>query len=90
MALGAQRWEVSWMVLRRAVGQLAAGLVIGLPGGWLLTHILWDGGLVAITPGDPATYLAITALLVSVCVAAALIPAWRATRIDPLIALRDE
>ena len=90
MALGAARRAVSWMILRRAVAQLAAGLVLGLPGAWLLTHILWDGGLAALTPGDPATYIGITALLLTVCVAAALIPARRATRIDPLIALREE
>jgi ABC-type antimicrobial peptide transport system permease subunit len=90
MALGAARRAVSWMILRRAVAQLGAGLVLGLPGAWLMTHILWDGGLAAITPGDPVTYIAITMLLLTVCVAAALQPAWRATRIDPLVALREE
>ena len=90
MALGAQRFAVCWMILRRALAQLAIGLTLGLAGAFVLSDVLWGGGMIVITPADPMTYAAITILLSLVSIAASLLPAGRATRIDPVIALRTE
>jgi putative ABC transport system permease protein len=90
MALGAQRLAVCWLVLRRALAQLAIGLTLGLVGAFVLSQALWGGGMIVITPSDPMTYAAIAILLSGVSIAASLVPARRATRIDPVIALRAE
>ena len=90
MALGAQRATVCWMVLKRAVAQLAIGLTLGLSGAFVLSNVLWGGGMITIAPADPLTYTAIAVLLSVVSIAASLIPARRATRIDPVVALRTE
>jgi putative ABC transport system permease protein len=87
MALGAQGSQVSWLVLRRGLIQLAIGLTLGLAGAVGLSRVLRTL-LVQISPNDPLTFIAITTLLAAVAVAACLIPARRATRIDPLVALR--
>jgi putative ABC transport system permease protein len=89
LALGAQAQHVSWLILKRGLGQLAIGLTLGLAGAWALSRIL-RGVLVEITPADPVTFLAIAILLTVVAVAACLLPARQATRVDPLIALRAE
>ena len=89
MALGAESRQVSWLVLRRGLLQLAIGLTIGLGGALLLSEVLRTL-LVQIEPTDPVTFVAITVVLVTVAIAACLIPARRATRIDPLRALRTE
>jgi putative ABC transport system permease protein len=90
MALGAQRLAVCWMILRRALAQLAIGLTLGLASAFVLSDVLWGGGMIVITPGDPMTYAAVTIVLSVVSIAASLLPARRATRIDPVIALRAE
>jgi predicted permease len=91
MALGAPRATVCWMVLKRAIVQLAIGLALGLGGAFVLSDVLWSGGgMATITPSDPTTYAAIAVLLSAVSIAASLVPARRATRIDPVIALRSE
>jgi predicted permease len=90
MALGAQRFAVCWMILKRALAQLVIGLTIGLTGAYVLSDVLWGGGMIVITPGDPLTFAAITILMSIVSIAASLMPARRATRIDPVIALRAE
>lgn len=89
MALGARRLQVSWLILKRGFVQLALGLPLGLAGALALGAVL-QGILVDLTPGDPVTFAAITVLLIIVSVAACLIPAVRATRIDPVVALRAE
>ena len=89
MALGAQRRQVSWLILRRGFVQLAIGLPLGLAGALALGVVL-QGILVDLMPGDPITLAAVTVLLTTVSVAACLIPALRATRIDPVVALRAE
>jgi putative ABC transport system permease protein len=88
MALGAGRRQVSWLVLRRGLSQTAAGLAIGLGGAVLLSGAL-RSVLVQITPTDPITFAAITVLLALVAVTACVLPARRASAIDPLVALRD-
>jgi predicted permease len=89
MALGAEGRQVSWMILRRGLVQLAIGLSLGLVGAFFLSKVLRTL-LVRITPSDPVTFATITLLLIVVAIAACLIPARRATRVDPLVALRNE
>jgi putative ABC transport system permease protein len=89
MAIGARSGQVAWFVLRRGLRQLIVGLAIGLSGAWVLSIVLADL-LVEVRPGDPATLAAIAILLSIVSIVACLIPARRATRVDPVIALRAE
>ena len=89
MALGAQRPQVMWLIVKRGLGQLAIGLPFGLAGALGLGMVL-RGILVDMMPGDPLTFATITVLLTTVSIAACLLPARRATRVDPVVALRAE
>jgi putative ABC transport system permease protein len=89
MALGAQAGQVVWLFLRRTLVQLALGLLFGL-GGALSVGRLIESSLVRTSPRDPLTLTAICVLLVVVALSAALIPARRAARVDPVVALRHE
>jgi predicted permease len=88
VALGGQPGDVRRMVMRESLGIAALGLVIGTVGSLMLSGGL-SGFLFEIEPTDPATYASIAALLVIVAALAAFGPARRATRVDPLVALRD-
>jgi predicted permease len=89
MALGAQAQQVSWLILRRGLIHLAIGLTLGLAGafgvGRLLGSMLFQTG-----PADPMTLASITVLLIAVAISASLWPAWQASRLDPVTALRYE
>ena len=89
MALGADGRQVSWLILRRGLIQLVIGISLGLVGAFFMSKAL-GSLLVQITARDPVTFAGITILLTVVAIAACLIPARRATRVDPLIALRAE
>ena len=89
IALGAERSQVAWLVLKRGLIQLGIGLTIGLAGALAMSRVLRTV-VVQITPTDPLTFATITVLLTVVAIAACLVPARRATRIDPLVALRAE
>jgi predicted permease len=89
MALGAQARQVRWMILRLGLAQLALGLTLGLAGALGLSRVM-QRMLVGITPSDPVTFAAITMVLTIVSIAACLLPARRATLVDPLAALRAE
>jgi putative ABC transport system permease protein len=89
MALGAKPLDVSWLILKRALLQLAVGLTLGLGGALALSRVL-RAFLVQISPTDPLTFVAITGVLIVVALGACLVPVRRATRVDPLIALRTE
>jgi putative ABC transport system permease protein len=89
MALGAERQQVWWLVLRRGLIQLAVGLVLGLAGAYGVGQLL-QGLLVGTPPSDPVTLVAISAVLVTVAIMACIWPARRATRLDPVKALRYE
>ena len=89
VAIGAQPGQVAWLVLGRGLRQLLFGLTIGLSSAWALSIVMADL-LVGVRPGDPATLTSIAILMSVVSIAACLIPARRATRVDPVIALRAE
>jgi predicted permease len=89
MALGAQTGQVSWMILRQGLVQLAIGLTLGIAGGLGVGKILQQI-IVQVPPRDPVTFVTIVGVLVAVTIAACVIPARRAARLDPLTALRVE
>jgi putative ABC transport system permease protein len=89
MALGARPSSMLWMVLRRALIQLAIGLPIGIAGAFGVGKIL-QSLLVQTAAGDPLTLALVVALLVAVAILACLWPARRAARLDPMLALRYE
>ena len=89
MALGAEGSQVSWLILKRGLWQLGLGLGLGLAGAFGVSRVLGTL-LVQVTPTDPLTFAAITGILAAVAIAACVIPARRATRVDPLVALRAE
>jgi predicted permease len=89
VALGAQRTSVLRMMLQEGARLALAGLTLGLAGALALSRLL-STLLFGVTPTDPATYGAVALLLIGVTLTAAYIPARRAARVDPMIALRCE
>jgi predicted permease len=89
MALGAAADRVLIMVLRQGVGLALAGVGLGLVGALALTRLI-ASQLFEVSPSDPATFAITAALLVLVAVVATLLPAGRAARVSPMVALRAE
>jgi putative ABC transport system permease protein len=89
MALGAQSRDVVRLILRQGILLTLGGLVAGIAGAFALTRFL-SGLLFEVKPSDPVIYVAVSILLAFVAIAACLIPARRATKVDPLVALRYE
>ncbi len=89
MALGASGRNVLGMVVRQGLLKAGFGIALGLLGAYGVTRLLATY-LVGVTPTDVATFSAVTAFLAVVAVIASLAPAYRATRVDPMIALRSE
>jgi predicted permease len=89
MVLGAESGQVIWLFLKRSVVQLAIGLTVGLAAALGLGQLL-QSFLVQTSTRDPITLISIVALLAVVAMLACVGPARRATRLDPLNALRDE
>ncbi len=89
MALGADRGHVLRMVIRQAVLLAGVGIIVGGAGAFLLTRLM-KGLLFNVTPGDPLTFAAVSAVLATVAILASYLPGRRATRVDPVIALRAE
>ena len=88
-ALGAQRAHVLGLVLGQSLRLTGVGIGIGLAVAAAMTRSL-RGLLFGLTPLDPATFIGVAALFAIVATLAALLPAHRATRVDPLVALRNE
>ncbi len=89
MALGARSRTLVWMVLRRTLVLSAIGIVLGMAGAFATTQLLGTL-LFEITPTDPATFSMVATAILIAALAAGFIPAQRAARVDPLVALRHE
>jgi len=89
MALGAERRNILLMVLRQGLELTGAGIVLGLLGAAALTRVMANL-LFGISTTDTITFSAVPLILLATAIAASLIPAMRATRVNPVVALRDE
>jgi ABC-type antimicrobial peptide transport system permease subunit len=89
MALGADRRDIVWMILRETGVMLVSGLAVGLSAAAIATHFV-ASQLYGITPADPLSFLIALAVLAAVGTVTALIPANRASRIEPVVALQCE
>jgi ABC-type antimicrobial peptide transport system permease subunit len=95
MALGAQRGNVLGMILREALGVTIVGVAAGLGAALILTKLLerWSllsGLFYGVSARDPMTLIVASVVLLSVAAIAAFVPAWRASRTEPIVALRYE
>ena len=89
MTLGAQRVDVLRMVLRQAMLRVAMGAALGLAGALALTRLMANL-LYGVQPTDPLTFGVVSLVLIGAALLASYIPARRASRIDPMVALRQE
>ena len=89
MALGAERRDIVWMVLKESLMLVGVGLAVGLPASWAAGRLV-SSQLFGLTPGDPLTLLVAVVLLSLVGALSGYLPARKASRVDPLIALRYE
>jgi ABC-type antimicrobial peptide transport system permease subunit len=89
MALGAHAGDVVWLVMRQVLLLAGIGIAAGLPAALAVTHLL-RSQLFGIGPNDPATIALATFGLAAVAALSGYLPAWRATRVDPVTALRHE
>jgi ABC-type antimicrobial peptide transport system permease subunit len=87
LALGSTRSSTLWMVLRDALVMIAAGIAVALPCVWALRRLV-ESQLYDVKPTDPATIAAAAVVLCSAALGAALIPAYRASTVNPTVALR--
>jgi len=88
-ALGAQRGDVFRLVLAEGVSAVAIGAAVGIVGALAITQFIRQA-LFDVSPADPVTYAAVLVVLALVALVAAWLPAWRATKVEPLVALRYE
>ncbi len=89
MALGAERGDVLRMVTREGLRLAVVGVVIGIAGALGVTRLI-ASLLFAVRPADPLTFVCVSVLLVGVAHISSYIPARRATKVDPMVALRYE
>src|SRR5262249_36567522 len=87
MALGASRQGVAWLVVRRTLGIAIPGVAVGLTAATWLTHLLGKL-LFVVSPTHPWTFWSVAGLLSAVAITASVLPARRASRVDPMVALR--
>jgi ABC-type antimicrobial peptide transport system permease subunit len=89
VALGAQRGNVVWLVMKEVVLMVGIGFAIGLPAAWFSSRLV-ESLLYGIKPDDPLSIGAAMAVLAGIALLAGYLPAARAARVDPLRALRYE
>lgn len=89
MALGAQRWNVLGLVFWEGMRLITIGLVLGIVGALFLTEGM-RSLLFNISPNDPLTLVSVAGLLAAIAALACLLPARRATKVDPMVALRND
>ena len=89
MALGAERRQIVGMVLRQGAAIIGIGILAGLAGATVGAKLM-EGLLVGVKPIDPATYAGVAGMLATVALLACYLPARRAMRVDPMVALRYE
>jgi ABC-type antimicrobial peptide transport system permease subunit len=87
MAIGGTSQDILQLVYAEGVRPLAMRVAIGLPAAFGVTHVL-EGALIGVEPGDPGTVLMVVAVLSLAVALGYAIPARRAMRVDPLVALR--
>jgi predicted permease len=89
LAIGADRTQVMGLVLQQGLTLAAAGIIAGVVAALLLTRLM-QSLLYEVGPADPGTFVVVTAALLAVSLLASALPAFRATRVSPLVALRTE
>ncbi len=89
IALGANQGRVLGDVMKQGLGLTVLGLTVGLAGALALNRLM-TALLFGVAPSDPATLAAVMATITGVAVLACAVPAWRASRVDPIVVLRDE
>jgi len=89
LALGANRRKIMRMILRQGLDLAIAGAALGLIGAFIVARLM-SGLLYGVAPYDPLTFAGVTLVLTAVALAACYIPARRATKVDPMFALREE
>jgi putative ABC transport system permease protein len=89
LALGATRGDVMRLVVGQGMALALTGIAIGVVAAWALTRAM-RGLLFGVSPHDPATFAAMAALLAAIAMGASYLPGRRATRVDPMVALRNE
>jgi predicted permease len=88
VALGATPFRVIWLILKQSVKRVTVGLALGLFGATLLTQLMES--ILVTKPTDTTTFATVSVVLVLVTIAASFLPAWHATRLNPVDALRTE
>ena len=89
MALGARQAQLLGLVFRQGMGPVFCGVAVGLAGALAAARLI-QTLLFGVDAADPMTYVATTGILLTVAMCACYFPARRATRVDPIVALRDE
>jgi ABC-type antimicrobial peptide transport system permease subunit len=89
LALGAQARDILWLITGQGLKLTLAGLALGMMGAFALTRVM-EPLLYGVAPTDPLTFILISSSLACVALLACWIPARRATKVDPLVALRCE
>ena len=88
-AIGAEQGAIVRLVLREGMGAVAVGAVLGLGVAWASSSAL-SSQLYGVTAADPVTYLVTLLVMLGVALLACYLPAWRAARVEPTVALRSE
>jgi putative ABC transport system permease protein len=89
ITLGARRADVMQMTIKQGLKLVGAGMILGLAAAFILTRLL-ESLLFGISATDPATFFGISLVLLAIAILASYIPALRATKVDPIIALRAQ